>query len=117
MLMHVHLVLASSARARQNAFCIRLHSNPQWRAASRKVSEAAVTAVPAGLACETAPADWYWLASAAEMAAAVSGVWPLASHPGAQRWPGYPKVATRTPGAGAESVRVARDFTAATLRR
>ena len=81
------------------------------------MSEAAVTAVPAGLACETAPADWYWLASAAEMAAAVSGVWPLASHPGAQRWPGYPKVATRTPGAGAESVRVARDFTAATLRR
>jgi len=55
--------------------------------------------------------------SAAEMAAEVSGVWPLASHPTAQRWPGYPKVATRTPGAGAGSVRVARDFTAATLRR
>ena len=82
-----------------------------------EVSEAAVTAVPAGLACETAPADWCWLASAAEMATAVSGVWPLASHPGARRWPGYPKVATRTPAAGAESVRVARDFTAATLRR
>ena len=49
--------------------------------------------------------------SAAEMAAEVSGVWPLARHPAAQRWPGYPKVATRTPGAGAESVRVARDFT------
>src|SRR5215471_20478621 len=28
MLMHVHLVLASRARARQNAFCIRLHCNP-----------------------------------------------------------------------------------------
>src|SRR5689334_25016059 len=28
MLMHVHSVLASSARARQNAFCIRLHSDP-----------------------------------------------------------------------------------------
>src|SRR5215472_11932211 len=28
MLMHVHSVLASRARARQNAFCIRLHSNP-----------------------------------------------------------------------------------------
>jgi hypothetical protein len=51
------------------------------------------------------------------MAAEVSGVWPLASHPAAHRWPGYPKVATRTPGAGAESVRVARDFTAATLGR
>jgi Histidine kinase-like ATPase domain len=77
-----------------------------------------VTAAPAGFARGTTPAaDWRWLASAAEMAAEVSGVWPLASHPGAQRWPGYPKVATRTPGAGAESVRVARDFTAATLRR
>jgi hypothetical protein len=51
------------------------------------------------------------------MAAEVSGVWPMASHPAAHRWPGYPRVATRTPGAGAESVRVARDFTATTLRR
>ena len=83
-----------------------------------EVSEAAVTAVPAGLARGAVPAaDWRWLASAAEMAAEVSGVWPLARHPAAHRWPGYPKVATRTPGAGAESVRVARDFTAATLRR
>ena len=81
------------------------------------MSEAAVT-VPAGLARGAAPAaDWQWLASAAEMAAEVSGVWPLARHPAAPRFPGYPKVATRTPGAGAESVRVARDFTAATLRR
>ena len=83
-----------------------------------EVSEAAVTAAPVGLARGTArAADWYWLSSAAAMAAEMSGVWPLASHPAAQRWPGYPKVATRTPGAGAESVRVARDFTAATLRR
>jgi len=83
-----------------------------------EVSEAAVTSAPAGLARGTVPAaDWHWLMSAAEMAAEVSRVWPLASHPTAQRWPGYPKVATRTPGAGAGSVRVARDFTAATLRR
>jgi Histidine kinase-like ATPase domain len=83
-----------------------------------EVSEAAVTSAPAGFAPGTAPAaDWHWLRSAAEMAAEVSGVWPLASHPTAQHWPGYPKVATRTPGAGAGSVRVARDFTAATLRR
>ena len=82
------------------------------------MSEAAVTAAPAGLARGTAPvADCRWLLSAGEMAAEVSGVWPLASHPAAQRWPGYPRVATRTPGAGAESVRVARDFTAATLCR
>ena len=83
-----------------------------------EVSEAAVTAPPAGFARGTAPAaDWHWLASAADMAAEVSGVWPLARHPAAHRWPGYPRLATRTPGAGAESVRVARDFTAATLRR
>jgi len=61
--------------------------------------------------------NWLWLMSAAEMAAEASGVWPLARDPAAQSWPGYPKVATRTPGAGAESVRVARDFTAATLQR
>ena len=51
------------------------------------------------------------------MAAETSGVWPIAWSPSAQCRPGYPKVATRTPGAGAESVRVARDFTAATLAR
>jgi hypothetical protein len=55
--------------------------------------------------------------SAAEMAAEASGVWPLAPHPAARSWPGYPKVATRTPGAGTGSVRVARDFTAGTLQR
>jgi hypothetical protein len=117
MLMHVHLVLASRARARQNAFAHVCTLTPV-ESGEAEVSEAAVTAVPAGFARGTArAADWYWLASAADMAAEVSGVWPLTSHPGAQCWPGYPKVATRTPGAGAESVRVARDFTAATLRR
>lgn len=117
MLMHVHLVLASRARARQNAGCIRLHCI-SVKSGRSEVSEAAVTAAPAGLARGTAPAaDWHWLTSAAEMAAEVSGVWPLARHPAAQSRPGYPKVATRTPGASAESVRVARDFTAGTLRR
>jgi len=83
-----------------------------------EVSEAAVTAAPASFAGGTAPAvDCHWLMSAAEMAAEVSGIWPLARHPAAQGRPGYPKVATRTPGAGAGSVRVARDFTDATLRR
>ena len=51
------------------------------------------------------------------MAAQVSGVWPLARNPADGRWPGYPRVATRTPGAGPDSVRVARDFTAGTLER
>jgi hypothetical protein len=83
-----------------------------------ELSEAAVTAAPAQIAACPGPAEsWAWLASAAEMAAQVSGVWPIAWSPSAQPWPGCPKVATRTPGAGAGSVRVARDFTAATLAR
>jgi len=77
-----------------------------------------VTAAPASLAGGACPAaDWHWLTSAAEMAADVSGVWALACDPATRRWPGYPRVATRTPGPGAGSVRVARDFTDATLRR
>jgi len=67
---------------------------------------------PAGSA-----ANWRWLASAAEMAAEVSGIVPFARPPEALRCRGYPRVATRTPGAGCDSVRVARDFTAATLQR
>jgi histidine kinase-like protein len=82
-----------------------------------EVSEAAVTTAPASLAGAGTAANWLWLMSAAEMAAEASGVWPLARDPAARSWPGYPKVATRTPGAGAESVRVARDFAAATLQR
>ena len=83
-----------------------------------EVSEAAVTADPARLVGEAGlTGDWRWLSSAAEMAAEVSGVWPLMPRSGARRCPGYPRVATRTPGGGAESVRVARDFARATLRR
>jgi Histidine kinase-like ATPase domain len=55
--------------------------------------------------------------SAAEMAAEVSGVWPFARASESLRARGYPRVATRTPGASADSVRVARDFTATTLER
>jgi hypothetical protein len=51
------------------------------------------------------------------MAAEVSGVWPFVRTPEPLRWQGYPRVATRTPGAGADAVRAAREFTAATLRR
>ena len=97
--------------------CTRLHCAPGENGES-EVSEAAVTAAPASFAGGTGPAaNWYWLTSAAQMAAEASGVWPLARDPAAQRWPGYPRVATRTPGAGADSVRVARDFTATTLHR
>jgi histidine kinase-like protein len=117
MLMHVHLVLASRATARHNAIAHVCTLTPVESGES-EVSEAAVTEAPASFAGETGPAaNWSWLSAAAEMAAEVSGVWPLTRHPAAQPWPGYPKVATRTPGAGADSVRVARDFTATTLRR
>jgi hypothetical protein len=117
MLMHVHLVLASWACTRQNAIAHVCIPCPVESGES-EVSEAAVTAAPASLAGGDGPAaNWRWLTAAAEMAAEVSGVWPLACDPAAQRWPGYPRVATRTPGAGADSVRVARDFTAATLSR
>ena len=87
------------------------------------VSEAAITTAPTELesACSSAlggaAGNWRWLMSAAEMAAEVSGIWPIVRPPEALRSRGYPRVATRTPGAGAESVRVARDFTAATLQR
>jgi len=50
------------------------------------------------------------------MAAEVSGVSPL-SEPAGSAWPAYPRVASRTPGAGAGSLCVARDFTAGTMRR
>ncbi len=85
------------------------------------MSEAAITADPAslrGAAGLVGPAvNWRWLVSAAEMAAEVTGVWTFACPPELLRWRGYPRVATRTPGTGADTVRVARDFTAATLRR
>jgi Histidine kinase-like ATPase domain len=86
-----------------------------------EVSEAAITADPASLAGSAVPAgaaaNWRWLASAAEMAAEVSGIVPFIRAPEALRSRGYPRVATRTPRAGADSVQAARDFTAATLRR
>src|SRR5215831_6511618 len=87
------------------------------------VSEAAITTAPTELesACSSAlggaAGNWRWLMSAAEMAAEVNGIWPFVRPPEALRSRGYPRVATRTPGAGADSVRVARDFTAATLQR
>jgi len=118
--MHVHLVLASGLCTGQNAKCTRLHPGP-WESGEPEVSEAAITADPASLAGSVSPAgaaaNWRWLMSAAEMAADVSGIMPFARAPEALRSRGYPRVATRTPGAGADSVRVARDFTAATLQR
>src|SRR5258708_17035221 len=51
------------------------------------------------------------------MAAGASGNWPLPPEPGPRAGMCRPKVATRTPGTDAGSVRAARDFTIATLQR
>jgi hypothetical protein len=82
------------------------------------MSEAAMTAPPASLTRTVAcgPA-WHWLAPAVEMAATVASVWPVPSVDLPWGPPGYPRLATRTPGAGAGSLRAAREFTAATLTR
>lgn len=61
--------------------------------------------------------DQCWLAPAVEMAAAASGNWPLSADPGPLGWTCFPRVALRTLGVDARSVRAARDFTAATLIR
>ncbi len=77
-----------------------------------------MTAHPRGLAGSAASGiGWHWLTSAVEMAALASGNWPLAPGPASQRWTRFPRIATRTPGADARSVRAARDFTIATLQR
>jgi anti-sigma regulatory factor (Ser/Thr protein kinase) len=82
------------------------------------MSEAAMMAPPASLTRTVAcgPA-WGWLAPAVEMAAAVASVWPAPPEELPSGTPGYPRLATRTPGAGAGSLRAARTFTAATLAR
>lgn len=77
-----------------------------------------MTAPPASLTrTVTCGPAWHWLAPAVEMAATVTGNWPLARHATPPRWGSYPRVATRTPAADAGSLHAAREFTAATLRR
>jgi anti-sigma regulatory factor (Ser/Thr protein kinase) len=61
--------------------------------------------------------DQCWLAPAVEMAASASGNWPPSPDPGPLGWTRFPRVALRTLGVDARSVRAARDFTAATLTR
>jgi histidine kinase-like protein len=65
---------------------------------------------------------WSWLQSAAEMAALLSGYWPvepaLADSGGTvSGWTSAPLVATRTPPPAAQSVSAARAFTLRTLQR
>jgi anti-sigma regulatory factor (Ser/Thr protein kinase) len=58
-----------------------------------------------------------WLMPAAEMAGLASGSRWLSPDPGPVGWARLPRIATCAPGAGAGSVRAARDFTVATLHR
>jgi anti-sigma regulatory factor (Ser/Thr protein kinase) len=58
-----------------------------------------------------------WLMLAAEMAGLVSSTRRSSPDPVAAAWACGPRIATRTLGAEAGSVRTARDFTVATLRR
>jgi anti-sigma regulatory factor (Ser/Thr protein kinase) len=77
-----------------------------------------VPAYPLGLVVRaTSGVSHSWLASAVEMAAIASGNWPLSPEPGPGSWTRFPRVAVRTPAADPRSIRLARDFTAATLQR
>jgi hypothetical protein len=58
-----------------------------------------------------------WLVPAAEMAGLASGSWWPAPDLAPAGWACLPRIATCTAGVGAGSVRAARDFTVATLRR
>lgn len=73
-----------------------------------------MTADPLRLVSSAASSvGWRWLTAAAEMADLASADWLAAG----STVPGRPRVATRTPGTDARSVRMSRDFTVATLRR
>ncbi len=65
---------------------------------------------------------WAWLQSATEMAALLSGYWPVEaglteSGPSPTGWSSAPLVATRTPAPVPSSVAAARTFTLRTLER
>jgi anti-sigma regulatory factor (Ser/Thr protein kinase) len=58
-----------------------------------------------------------WLAPVLRMAAVASGNWPLSARPAAAGWTCFPRLALRTPGPDARSVRAGRDFAIATMHR
>jgi anti-sigma regulatory factor (Ser/Thr protein kinase) len=58
-----------------------------------------------------------WLMQAADMAGLAGSRGRPPADPAAMGWSGLPRIATCTPGAGAGSVRAARDFSGAILRR
>jgi hypothetical protein len=59
----------------------------------------------------------HWLAPALRMAALASGNWPLSPRPATGNWTCFPKLAMRTPGTDARSVRAGRDFSIAIANR
>ena len=75
------------------------------------------TAPIAGLAQPEGSTGCRWLMLAAEMAGLLSDDWRPRPEPGPAGWALQPRAATRTLAGQAGSVRVARDFTRATLRR
>ncbi len=85
------------------------------------------TAVDCGGSPPRPSSAWPWLQSAAEMAALLSGYWPVESGMGAAGvpatgmhptgWSSAPLVATRTPAPIPSSVAAARSFTLRTLQR
>jgi len=58
-----------------------------------------------------------WLSPVLRMAAVASGNWPLSARPAAGGWTCFPRLALRTPGIDARSVRAGRDFAIATMHR
>ena len=77
-------------------------------------------AEPGVLAARAAPvggAGRRWLMLAAEMAGLAAGTVPQSPDPAIAGWACLPRIATCTPGGGAASVRAARDFAVATVRR
>ena len=79
-----------------------------------EIDRAAMAAHPSHLArC----ADCRWLMRAAEMVGLASGSGRPPADPAPAGWACLPRIATCTPAAGAGSVRAARYFTVATLRR
>jgi hypothetical protein len=82
------------------------------------VFETAMRAHPVGLPDGAASVPgWQWLTPAVEMAAAVSGTWPLGHGRRSALWGTLPRIATRTQGADAGSISLARDFTCTVLGR
>ena len=79
-----------------------------------EIDRTAMAAHPSHLAGST---GCHWLLPAAEMAGLAGGTWRPSPEPAAMGWACLARIATRALSAEAGSVRAARDFTIATLRR